>query len=484
MKQIVKKKWLAGAISFAAAGAMVIGAAGAASAAENTDPNASGNISISNIRISEIGAHSVGVTFDYQVNDPNGTLGVMVPVAFFEQYSSITPSKQFNYAEGYDKPLRHGPMTFGADGSFVGLDKVDDYKLSHESHTWDVYQEHELVGQATGRSWSNDLGKEQVLSSDKTSGTAHVSLTGLDPSTAYSKQGFENINGHDYTNSDANSALWAKTSELSQQHLGQATPVNMSRLLVGINTTKDFTHSDGIVTAVSVSSKTFTQPLQLFKTIAEPQPVAEDKLTNQGRNNLTPGAVNENGSARFYINSLSETGKAKVDTGQDCFWYSNIYSTPSKLTGPDGAPYTAVSKDDQGRYYFDASIPQTFSGEHTVVLADEQGEVQAWTKVNIAGTTLTQIATPPLPEPVAAPVSTQPAPAPAAPVDSKTTEDPAVQTTDKGKTVDPAAKAATASASKGELAQTGSNVRAVVGIALALMAAAAGCLAAAKRSRV
>ncbi|BDR52134.1 hypothetical protein KIM372_00410 [Bombiscardovia nodaiensis] len=476
MKRGSVKHWLAGVVSLAAVGTLVAGVAGVANAEETPAPSRPGEaVSISNIRVSEIGAHTANLTFDYKINDTRRPIKRIVPSLFFEKITSIKPKIQFTQDTGVEMRVWLGASGF--DSSIGVADSKltqEDYSKIYGMHTQD--DEDAVANRQQFARW----GTAVDVTADNKSGTSSLSIIGLDPSTSYATRGYNNILGRDYTR-DAD-AYMSKISELGWDHLNQEVPVDMSRVLVGLNVEYGGSQPGD---PVGGDYDTFLEAAPAFSTISEPQSIAEGQLTNQGKDNITPGQIDQNHSARFYINSLKEACKAKVDAGEDCFWYSYIYSDPSKMTAPNGAPYVQVKKDDQNRYYYDAFIPKDFTGEHTVVALDEEGTVQAWTKVSLADNAITQVATPPLPEPAA---PQQPAAAdpvkPAAPTaaDNKV-NDPAAkapaQPAPAAKKVDPAADPA-----KAELAKTGADVSAVSGIALALIAAAAGCLVVTKRSRV
>ena len=90
------------------------------------------------------------------------------------------------------------------------------------------------------------------------------------------------------------------------------------------------------------------------------------------------GKVEPGKTARVYIDNLKDEAKGKADANS-LFWYAYIYSTPQALTGPGGAPFVTVKKEEKtGKYYFDALIPSNLpDGEHKISVQDENGTVQA-----------------------------------------------------------------------------------------------------------
>ncbi|WP_223852181.1 S-layer homology domain-containing protein [Bifidobacterium myosotis] len=194
------------------------------------------------------------------------------------------------------------------------------------------------------------------------SGTYSLAVIGLLPNSTYGN-----------TSSDVHSAF----EQLWDQGVRQTTPVDLRYALAGLQVEL----KDGS----SIDFDRDSSPAQVpdFTTTAEPAGTTEDKLTPETKDNVTvdnSGKVEAGKSARIYINDLKENCKAD---GASCFWYGYIYSDPTKLTGPDGSPFLTVKKDDAGKYYVDAFIPDGFSGEHKIALTDETGTLQGWTDVTV-----------------------------------------------------------------------------------------------------
>ncbi|RBP97782.1 hypothetical protein CRD60_04080 [Bifidobacterium aemilianum] len=395
---------------------------------------------ISNPSVSEIGAHSVKITFDYSIIRGDGSWPIrdMVAMLKFQRVRSITPLKPIDKIVDY----------YLEDQGAIGYDKnlgISDNKLTQQDYSRNYGSNSNTLtddkGNVLGTFEAQDFVRWEedtwAQGSHPESGSMSLTLIGVDPNTLYSGAGYT-VGGHDYSDSQYG-VLWAKTQELGKTSMGQQTPVNMTRIVVGVNMKSD----GGPLYQASLV------PVPAFKTISEPQSVAEGELNTGNAGDMKPGDVQANGSSRFYINSLKEACKAKVDNNENCFWYSYIYSTPQKLTGPDGAPYTAIKKDEQGRYYFDAFIPSSLTGDHKVALLDDQGQVQAWTPVTL-GETQGQTS----PAAVASHGAASGRPAGGA-GGSAPAGDPVA---------DPGS---------GEMAHTGVNVAVVAGTALALMAAGA-----------
>ena len=70
--------------------------------------------------------------------------------------------------------------------------------------------------------------------------------------------------------------------------------------------------------------------------------------------------------------------------------YAFIYSTPKLLRSVDGSDFVTVKLGADGVPYFDAQFPAGYSGKHTVVLVDEQGNQLAWTDITVANNATNQ----------------------------------------------------------------------------------------------
>ena len=107
----------------------------------------------------------------------------------------------------------------------------------------------------------------------------------------------------------------------------------------------------------------------------------------KGLLSVDAGVVTQGSVARFYVDGLKKAARGKADANS-LFWSAYIYSSPQRLSGPDGAPYVMVKKASDGRYYFDAIVPAGLKvGSHTVSLVDGQGACQGWTPVTVAAGT-------------------------------------------------------------------------------------------------
>lgn len=104
-----------------------------------------------------------------------------------------------------------------------------------------------------------------------------------------------------------------------------------------------------------------------------------------GTNNVAgAGAVNRvtlSISNQAFLDRLNRDGSAKA--------YAFIYSSPRLLKGAEGTDYVTVRLVN-GKPQFDAMFPAGYSGKHTVVLVDEQGNQLGWTDITVKNGTATQ----------------------------------------------------------------------------------------------
>lgn len=111
--------------------------------------------------------------------------------------------------------------------------------------------------------------------------------------------------------------------------------------------------------------------------VADLLPALKGMITAGANNVVVAGAVNRvtlSISNQAFLDSLNRDGSAKA--------YAFIYSSPRLLKGADGANYVTVRLVN-GKPQFDAMFPAGYSGKHTVVLVDEQGNQLGWTNITV-----------------------------------------------------------------------------------------------------
>lgn len=111
--------------------------------------------------------------------------------------------------------------------------------------------------------------------------------------------------------------------------------------------------------------------------VADLLPALKGMITAGANNVVVAGAVNRvtlSISNQAFLDRLNRDGSAKA--------YAFIYSSPRLLKGADGANYVPVRLVN-GKPQFDAMFPAGYSGKHTVVLVDEQGNQLGWTNITV-----------------------------------------------------------------------------------------------------
>ena len=118
--------------------------------------------------------------------------------------------------------------------------------------------------------------------------------------------------------------------------------------------------------------------------VADLLPALKGMITAGANNVVVAGVVNRvtlSISNQAFLDRLNRDGSAKA--------YAFIYSSPRLLKGADGANYVTVRLVN-GKPQFDAMFPAGYSGKHTVVLVDEQGNQLGWTDITVKNGTATQ----------------------------------------------------------------------------------------------
>lgn len=99
--------------------------------------------------------------------------------------------------------------------------------------------------------------------------------------------------------------------------------------------------------------------------------VGNNNIANAGvTNRVVVHVDNEN-----FNNELKQKGYVRA--------YAFMYSTPKILRGADGSDYVTVKAGANGVISFDAKFPDGYSGKHTVVLVDQEGNQLAWTNITV-----------------------------------------------------------------------------------------------------
>lgn len=129
------------------------------------------------------------------------------------------------------------------------------------------------------------------------------------------------------------------------------------------------------------------------KAVVPSAPASVDQLKPELKGTLKVGSNNVAvaGSAnkvfvkvsnKAFLDRLHSEGSVKA--------YAFMYSTPKLLRSVDGSDFVTVKLGTDGVPYFDAQFPAGYSGKHTVVLVDEDGNQLAWTDITVANNATSQ----------------------------------------------------------------------------------------------
>ena len=151
--------------------------------------------------------------------------------------------------------------------------------------------------------------------------------------------------------------------------------------------------SDSNATQDSSAKTESSEKTAQAKAVVPSAPASVDQLKPElkgtlkvGSNNIAvAGSANKvsvNVNNKAFLDRLHREGSAKA--------YAFMYSTPKLLRSVDGSDYVTVKLGADGVPYFDAQFPAGYSGKHTVVLVDEQGNQLAWTDITVANNATSQ----------------------------------------------------------------------------------------------
>ncbi|WP_422114028.1 hypothetical protein HXT31_00950 [Gardnerella sp. DNF00622A] len=121
------------------------------------------------------------------------------------------------------------------------------------------------------------------------------------------------------------------------------------------------------------------------KSVNDLKPEVKGKIT-VGNNNVAKAGASNRVTVHVDNVKFNEELKNKGSVRA----YAFIYSTPKLLRGVDGSDFVTVKLGADGVPYFDAQFPADYSGKHTVVLVDEQGNQLAWTDITVANNATSQ----------------------------------------------------------------------------------------------
>lgn len=367
-------------------------------------------ITLSNVRVSDVGAHTANVSFDYSI-DP-AQVSQIKEVCFsveVQRITDITPMEQawingepFWGSHRYSIDCNSGSDTSDDDltassyDAIYGVHNDREYKGVYRSapipdkpgwtNTWGDMNA--TFAKASGQ-WFHRYTKDEW--NGQASGSLDVPLIGLTPGTAYTNNAKQSIEGFEVPDQYA---VQEKSNDLLDEGVQAKTPVDIRQVVlyaqpiykdpntkVTDNTLVLHTPDMNIV-----GTNPALKSVPDFTTKAEPTATPEEALPSKTDTKLdvANGHAEPGQTARVYVDNLKAEAKAKADANS-LFWYAYIYSEPQALTGPGGSPFVQVQKEaSTGKYYFDAVIPADLpAGEHKISVQDENGTVQAWTPVTV-----------------------------------------------------------------------------------------------------
>lgn len=366
-------------------------------------------ITLSNVRVSDVGAHTANVSFDYSI-DP-AQMSQIKDVCFSIEVQRITDITPMEQAWTDKDPLWGAPrysmdcnsgsdvsdddLTAGSYDAIYGVHNDKEYKGVYRSapipdkpgwtNTWEDMNA--TFAKASGQ-WFHRVAKDEW--NGQASGSFDFPLIGLTPGTAYTNNAKQSIEGFEVPFQDA---VQEKSNDLLNEGVQAKTPVDIRQVVLYAqpiykdpntkvnNDTLVYGPGQGIAgtNPALKSVPDFTTKAESTATPEEALPSKTDAKLDVANGHAEPGRT-----ARVYVDNLKAEAKAKADANS-LFWYAYIYSEPQALTGPNGSPFVQVQKEaSTGKYYFDAVIPAGLpAGEHKISVQDENGTVQAWTPVTV-----------------------------------------------------------------------------------------------------
>lgn len=357
-------------------------------------------ITLSNVRVSDVGAHTANVSFDYSI-DP-AQVSQIKDVCFsieVQRITDITPIQSaamnhlgqgdiYSFNCDADSNVSDDDLTAGSYDALYGVHNDREYKGAFHD------------GDATHPDWWEDPNELAFKASgqhfvryykgwnDKASGSFDFPLIGLTSNTAYTNNAKackpSSIAECEFGDSliidqeaiqQVENVLWRKGVRVK-------TPVDVRQVILYAQPI----YKDPNTKVTNLSGDNYLKQVPDFTTKAESTATPAEALPSKtdAKLDVANGHAEPGQKARVYVDNLKDEAKAKADANS-LFWYAYIYSEPQALTGPNGSPFVQVQKEaSTGKYYFDAVIPADLpAGEHKISVQDENGTVQAWTPVSV-----------------------------------------------------------------------------------------------------
>ncbi|WP_421776848.1 S8 family serine peptidase [Gardnerella sp. KA00243] len=117
------------------------------------------------------------------------------------------------------------------------------------------------------------------------------------------------------------------------------------------------------------------------QTDSAPIPPASTEKISKTIAGLETKNVTAGKEVKIYV---SGQPKALKEAKADARMYAFIYSDPKDLKGEDGHEYVTVRTGENGKYYFKVLIPSGYSGKHTILLMDANGNQIASGEVSVS----------------------------------------------------------------------------------------------------
>lgn len=365
--------------ALAVAACTLFGGVATANADENYYEGDLGSTKVGTPAVSDVGAHTANVSFDYQI-DPS-ILPKVQSVCFAVEVMRVTSIKPIILAQFGGNPLHS--LTSCSGGTSDGDLTSGSYQSIFGTKTWPVKLYEDVMSYATGQTFASYATDEW---NHAASGTVQMPVIGLQSNTTYGNTRDRTDPDLDYIATwwkllrggagvcklaDPTGASFACSNAYDQ-------PVDVRSLYAGMR----IVLKDGSAINFGQTAK----PISDFTTKAEPVAKPAEALPSKtdAKLDVANGHAEPGQTARVYVDNLKAEAKGKADANS-LFWNAYIYSEPQALTSPDGAPFVRVQKEaSTGKYYFDAVIPAGLpDGEHKISVQDENGTVQAWTPVTV-----------------------------------------------------------------------------------------------------
>ena len=363
--------------ALAVAACTLFGGVATANADENYYEGDLGSTKVGTPAVSDVGAHTANVSFDYQI-DPS-ILPKVQSVCFAVEVMRVTSIKPIILAQFGGNPSYSLMSCSG--GTSDGDLTSGSYQSIFGTKTWPVKLGEDVMSYATGQAFAS-------YATDKwnhaASGTVQMPVIGLQSNTTYGNTG--DMTDRDYTATGwkllGRGAGVCKLADPTGTSLACSNaydqPVDVRSLYAGMR----IVLKDGSAINFGQTAK----PISDFTTKAEPVAKPAEALPSKtdAKLDVANGHAEPGQTARVYVDNLKAEAKGKADANS-LFWNAYIYSEPQALTGPNGSPFVQVQKEaSTGKYYFDAVIPADLpAGEHKISVQDENGTVQAWTPVTV-----------------------------------------------------------------------------------------------------